>query len=368
MSFNPEQPYNDLPYLPPQVDIETKAILRKTTAAARALCELKSVGAMIPNQQLLVGSILLLEAQVSSEIENTVTTSDKLFQLAASTDSETDASTKEAYRYSQALREGSVLLQRRPLGVRSALEICQTIRNAEVQVRTMSGTRIADSMSRRVIYTPPDAPDRLDALLRNWEEYLNRRDEVDPLIKVALLHYQFEAIHPFTDGNGRTGRILNILYLLQEGLLEVPVLYLSRYILERRSDYYGLLRGVTENAAWEPWILYVLDAMEETARWTLQRISAIQRLMEHTREFMLREESGIYSRELLELLFIQPYVRIGNVIESGIASRDTASLYLKKLVRAGVLFERKRGRDKLFFHSKLYELLMSDRHEFEPYA
>ena len=367
MGFSPDKPFDELPLLPSRIDIETKSILRKTTAAARALSELKSISACIPNPLLLIGSIPLLEAQVSSEIENIVTTSDDLFQFAADEHGDALPATKEAYRYSVALKNGHAALSTRPLSVATATLTCQTIRNAEVQVRTMPGTIVADPSTRTAIYTPPASPEHLNALLRNWEQYVNDPAGADHLIKMAVMHYQFEAIHPFTDGNGRTGRILNILYLAQHGLLAIPVLYLSRYILENRQEYYRRIRAVTEQGAWEPWILYMLDAVEETATWTSRRITAIQRLMDHTREHLQDILPGIYTHELLELMFSQPYLRIGNLIDSKIASRDTASSYLRKLSEAGIVAERKKGRTKLFQHTKLLNLLLSQAHTFDKY-
>ncbi|NUM55497.1 MAG: Fic family protein [Candidatus Hydrogenedentes bacterium] len=367
-TFNPDKPFDNLPLLPPAADIETKSILKKTTAAARALSELKSVSASIPNPLLLVGSIPLLEAKVSSEIENIVTTSDDLFQFAADEHADALPATKEAYRYSVALKGGFAALNARPLSVATATLICQTLRGAEIQVRKMPGTIIADPSTRKAIYTPPSDPERLKALLRNWEQYVNEPGGADHLIKMAVMHYQFEAIHPFTDGNGRTGRILNILYLVQHGLLALPVLYLSRYILENRQAYYRHIRAVTERGAWEPWILYMLDAIEVTATWTSRRILAVQELLDHTREHLKAILPGIYTHELLELMFSQPYIRIGNLIDSGIAARDTASSYLRKLAAAGVLAERKKGRTKLFQHTKLLNLLLAREHTFEKYS
>jgi len=366
--FEPGLPFDSLPLLPPQADIESRAILRKTTLAARALSELKSIGALIPNQEILVGTIPLLEAQVSSEIENIITTNDKLFRAAANEKSEADSATKEALRYARALRDGYVDLGSRPLNMNTAVRVCQTIRNAEVTLRTRPGTKVADGVTGKIIYTPPDDPGALQALVRNWEAYLHGAEEADPLIKMAILHYQFEAIHPFTDGNGRTGRILNILYLIQEGLLKVPVLYLSRYILQNRADYYRLLRAVTEDHAWEAWILYILDAIEQTAQWTSRRIFAIRELAEHTREFVIGKAEDIYSRELVDLLFIRPYVVIQDVVQSTGVTRQTASRYLKRLVNIGVLVEHRVGNEKYFGHPKFLELLMGEDSTFPRYT
>jgi Fic family protein len=219
-----------------------------------------------------------------------------------------------------------------------------------------------------VVYTPPEEQHRLRELLANWERYLHEQgDNLDPLIRMTILHYQFEAIHPFEDGNGRTGRILNVLSLIQNGLLDLPTLYLSRHILRTRGDYYRLLGRVTSNQEWEPWVLYMLTAVEVTSTWTTQKIKAIRALMDHTDEIVRTEVPKIYSHDLIQQIFTQPYSRIGNLIARGIAKRQTASTYLRELVRLGVLEEEKVGRDKIFLHRKYLDLLSSDEHSFEPY-
>lgn len=204
--------------------------------------------------------------------------------------------------------------------------------------------------------------------LTNWEKFIHERKAIDPLVRMAVAHYQFEAIHPFTDGNGRTGRILNQLLIVEQGLLELPVLYLSHYIIRRRADYYRLLRGVTREAAWAEWILYVLRGVSDTATWTTEKIGAIRALMMEATEYVRLRLPKLYSRELVELVFIQPYCRIQNVVASGIAKRQTASVYLKSLSDIGVLREAKFGREKLFLHPKFLDLLLSDSHQFTPYT
>jgi Fic family protein len=210
------------------------------------------------------------------------------------------------------------------------------------------------------VYTPPEGEVLLRGLLANWERFLHEAGEVDPLIRMAVAHYQFEAIHPFTDGNGRTGRILNLLFLVEKELLELPVLYLSRAIIRRKTDYYRLLLAVTVRNAWEEWILYMLQAVDETARWTTGRMRAIRDLMEETGTYVRAEAYGAYSRELVELTFVQPYCRIKNVVEAGIARRQTAAVYLKQLAGIGVLEEVKVGREKLFVNSRLMRLLTAE--------
>lgn len=367
MPFDRSRPHNDLPPLPPQADLETKPVLRATIGAARALAELKQAGELVPNQSVLVNTIPLLEAQVSSEIENIVTTTDKLFRLASNERLSADPATKEALRYRTALNNGFRAIRNCPLNTNTALDICRTIRNIDVDIRATPGTFIGNAGTGKVLYTPPEGPDRIRTMLANWERFIHEATETDPLIRLAVMHYQFEAIHPFTDGNGRTGRVLNILFLIQEGLIELPVLYLSRYILRNRPRYYRLLRSVTEEQAWEPWLLYMLEAVERTAQWTTHKVRAIRSLLDETCTFVREQQPKIYSRELVEAVFVQPYCRIGNLVDAGIAKRQTASVYLKALAEIGVLREEKAGRDKLFLHPRFLRLLTTDDNTFEPY-
>jgi Fic family protein len=363
--WHPDQPFNDLPPLPPAGEIESKAVLRRCIGARAALAELKQAAALIPNESVLINTLPLLEAQASSEIENIVTTTDRLFQHLG-TDEQADPATKEALRYRHALMESFADLTR-PIGTRTAESVCTRIRGVEMQVRRVPGTRLANEATGEVIYTPPDGEDTLREMLANWERFLHEKPELDPLVRMAVGHYQFEAIHPFTDGNGRTGRVLNSLYLVQTELLTLPILYLSRYIIAHKREYYGLLLAVTSAQAWEPWLLYMIDAVEETARWTTAKIAAIRKLSEHTRNYVRDARPKIYSQELVDVIFAQPYCRISNLDEAGIAKRQTASRYLKELVALGVLQERKVGREKLFIHPKLMTLLTTDRSAFTPY-
>ena len=216
------------------------------------------------------------------------------------------------------------------------------------------------------VYTPPDGEERIRRLLANWERFLHERTEVEPLVRIAVTHYQFEAIHPFTDGNGRTGRVLNSLALVEMDLLPLPILYLSKFIIARKDEYYDKLLAVTTDGAWEPWVSYMLQGVEETAAWTTEKIAAIRRLSEDTREFVRSRLPKIYSQDLADVLFEQPYCRIGNVVDAGIVERQAASRYLKALAQVGILSERKVGREKLFVHSRLLELLMSEQHAYAP--
>ncbi len=367
MTFDPTKPYNDLPLLPPAVDIESKALLKACIEARAALAELKSVGALIPNQAVLINTIPLLEAQASSEIENIVTTTDALFRYAQMEDSAEDPATKEALRYRGALYQGFTSLRDRPLSTNTAVQVCTRIKNVEMQIRRVPGTALLNTSTNQVIYTPPEGEAVLREKLANWERFIHERTDIDPLIRMAVAHYQFEAIHPFLDGNGRTGRILNLLMLVEQGLLDVPVLYLSRYILLERARYYQGLNAVTANAAWEEWILYMLSAVTETARWTTEKIRAIRTLHDGAKLFVRDNAPKIYSHELVDVLFVQPYARIQNLVESGVAKRQTASVYLKQLAELGMLRELKVGREKLFVHPNFIRLLTSDDHPVLPY-
>ncbi len=357
MPFDPAVPYNALPPLPPRADIESRPILKACIEARAALAELKQAGELIPNQAVLINSIPLLEAQASSEIENIVTTTDRLFRFADDREALADAATKEALRYRTALREGFESLARHPLTTRTAVNICRTIKGVEMDIRRTPGTALMNDRTGEVIYTPPEGEALLRDKLANWERFLHETEHIDPLVRMAVGHYQFEAIHPFVDGNGRTGRVLNLLYLVEKELLDIPVLYLSKAIIEAKQDYYRLLLDVSSQGAWEPWILFMLDAVRSTARWTTSRIKAIRTLIDDTASRMRQEAPGAYSRELTELIFVQPYCRIANVVEAGIAQRQTASVYLKQLADIGLLREAKAGREKLFINPALIETL-----------
>jgi Fic family protein len=365
MVFDPNHPFNALPSLPPTGELETVPVLKACIAGRAALAELKAVGALIPDQAVLINSIPLLEAQASSEIENIVTTSDRLFRFAGrGQEAGADPATKEALRYRTALAEGFHRLPARPLTTGSAVEICRTIKGVDIDIRSTPGTALINDVTGAVIYTPPEGSARLRDFLANWERYLHSdAADTDPLVRLAVQHYQFEAIHPFSDGNGRTGRVLNLLYLVEQGLLDIPVLYLSRAIIQRKSDYYRLLLAVTSEGDWEPWLLFMIEAVRETAQWTTAKVRAIRDLLDDTVDRIRREAPRIYSRELAELIFVQPYCRISNLVEAGLAQRQSASVYLKTLAGLGVLEELKVGRERLFINPPLLRLLTSDRGE-----
>jgi len=367
--FNPAAPHNDLPLLPPPADrTETTTILKRCIDARVALAELKQAAELIPNAAVLVNALPLLEAQASSEIENIVTTTDKLFQFVDIAEDKADAATKEALRYRSALFEGTKMVQRRMLSTDMAIQICSTIKNLELDLRAIPGTKLQNRKTGQTIYTPPEGQKRIQELLDNWADFMHRSTDLDPLVRMAVQHYQFEAIHPFVDGNGRTGRILNILFLVQQGLLDSPILYLSRYIIQHKADYYRLLLEVTTRQAWEDWILFMLQGVEETCLWTTDKIKAIRELMQHTSRYVQKTLPKTYSWELIGALFKQPYCRIANLVDTGVAKRQTASVYLKQLCDIGVLREHKSGRETLFVHPKYLELLSGEENVWVYYG
>lgn len=363
--WHPEKPFNQLPDLPPSVDLETKTILKQCILSRAAIAELSQAALRIPNQGILINTVPLLEAQASTEIENIVTTSDRLFRY-RDAEENADPATKEALRYCQALLNGYRSLKKRPLSTATAEQVCSNIKDKEMRVRRVPGTALS-TPGRKVIYTPPEGESLLREKLANWERFLHERTDLDPLVRMAVGHYQFEAIHPFTDGNGRTGRILNSLFLIKEGLLNLPILYLSRYIIDNKSEYYRLLLEVTTDGSWEEWILFVLKGVAENAKWTTGKIEAIVSLFFDTAGYVKEELPKIYSFELVQAIFEQPYCRIQNLVERDIAERRAASRHLKQLVDIGILEEKKAGREKLFIHKKLLRLLTSDSNGFKSY-
>lgn len=354
--YNPEEAYNDLPLLPPVVEVETKKILKQAIVSNKILAELKGRADEIPNQSMLVNAITLQEAKDSSEIENIVTTQDTLYKAFSSNISTTDAQTKEVLRYRQALWEGYTDLSKRPLSTNSFIQIVQTIKENNSAIRNTPGTKITSN--GKTIYTPPEGETVIRNLLKNLEDYIHADDDIDLLIKLAIMHYQFEAIHPFFDGNGRTGRVINMLFMVENGLLDTPILYLSKYIIEHKNAYYANLRGVTENSAWEAWILFILKGIEETALYTLEKINSINRLMHETIVFAKKQlPARVYSKELIELLFEQPYCKVKYLVDKGIAKRQTAAEYLNELEAIGILKSQKVGVENLYLNVKLFELL-----------
>ena len=357
--FDRNAPFNDLPALPPAAGVETTAVLKKAITASRALAELKGMAERMPNQSMLIDSLVLQEARASSEIENILTTNDELFKAAADEAQPASAEAKEVLRYRQALNHGFRQIKerpQRPLATGLFIEIAQLIKQSDFSVRRTPGTRIANGRGE-TIYTPPEGEAVIRDKLRDLENFMHADDPLDVLVKMALVHYQFEAIHPFPDGNGRAGRILNILYLVDRGLLNLPVLYLSRYIIDHKAAYYEGLRRVTEEAAWEQWVLYMLDAVEQTSLRTRQQITDILELMETVRERVQREAPGVYSKDLVEQIFRQPYCKIQFLERAGMGTRQTCAKYLRELERLGLLHSQKIGREVYFINRSLFELL-----------
>lgn len=356
MSYSKDQPYNDLPLLLPDASTWEKLSIYKKLAEARAaLAELKGRLPIIPNPLMLINTLVLQEAKDSSTIENIFTTNDKLYKAFSSNASNTDQATKEVLRYREALWNSfNQLHSPADFSIQLAINIFQLITEKKEEVRT---GQVYIGNREQVVYTPPDPGTVLLEKLNNWFNVALNNKEIDPLLKMAILHYQFEAIHPFSDGNGRAGRILNVLFLCLEKLLDLPVLYLSKYILDNKNDYYRLLSEVTETNIWENWILYILDAVKETSIFTLQKVNAIFDNYNAVIEKVKAEASDIYSHELIDVIFSQPYCKISILQDQKIASRNTASKYLRKLEEIGILTSETVGRETLYKNVSLYAIL-----------
>lgn len=357
MTWVADEPYNELPPLPPTAEVETREVLKATIEARAALAALDQAARRIANPTVLINSIPLLEAQASSEIENIVTTTDELFRFAHDETAVTNPATKETLNYRSALFAGVRLIQARPLSVTTATEICTTVKSREMPIRRNPGTLIGNSVTKAAIYTPPVGEARIREKLGEWEQFIHARNGIDPLVVMALAHYQFEAIHPFEDGNGRTGRILNVLMLMSAGLIDQPILYLSRYIIENKDEYYRLLLAVTRDGAWNEWILFVVEGIRQTATSTVIKIDQIQSLQGRALG-LIREATGGANADLLAVLFEQPYCRIANVVDRCKVSRPTATNWLNALVEAGVLRDVRRGRERIFINTELLEVLV----------
>jgi Fic family protein len=366
MSFDPDKPYNDLPLLPPKVEIETKAIFKKLVSAGQFLAELKGYAELLPNKAIIINSIVLQEAKDSSEIENIITTHDELYRAIAADKTTMDQAVKEVLNYRSALYKGFELVKEHNLlTTNSILAVQEELEQNKAGIRKLPGTKLVNDKTGEVMYTPPENENTIRDLLANLEAFINTDAEAfHPLVKLAIIHYQFESIHPFYDGNGRTGRIINVLYLVMKGLLSEPLLYLSRYIIQHKSEYYGLLRKVTSENTWEEWICFMLSAVEKTACNTLALCKEIVALMENARKTIQTELPKIYSHELVETLFTNVYTKIDHLVQDGVASRNVASKYLKALESIGILKSEKAGRSVFYINTRLYDLFrtFSDMH------
>lgn len=359
MRVDPNIPYQELPPLPPRTDIESKQVLKKAISANSAIARLDAASQLIPDPSVLINTIPLLEAQASSEIENIVTTNDELFKAAHDVASSPTPATKEALRYRSALQVGYQSIQQRPLTANTAVHICSVIRGVDVDIRSGHGTHIGNPVTRQWVYTPPVGKEIILDHLRHWEVFLQSDNEFDPLVKLALLHYQFEAIHPFTDGNGRTGRILNVLYLVHMGVLKLPITYLSGYIVRHKDSYYSLLNDVTQEEKWEEWVLFILDAIESTSLWTLKLIEAIKNLQEETQGKIGKEFPRLPARDLAHVLFTQPYIRYRNLVEAFGINRQTAARWMSDLENAGIVHRASVGRNAVFINKRFLDVLFA---------
>jgi Fic family protein len=338
---------------------ETTAILKATVAASRRLAELKGVAATIPNQAILINTLALQEAKDSSAIENIVTSHDELFRSAAFPNAALDLAAKEVRDYAHALRTGFQRVGEHGLLTNAhILEVQAALERNDAGFRTLPGTVLKDARGRTV-YTPPQDPAQVVALMRDLEAFINEHErfDADPLVKMAIIHHQFESIHPFYDGNGRTGRIINVLYLVQRGLLDIPVLYLSRHIVRTKADYYRLLQQVREAGDWERWVLYMLGAVERTAGETIRTIGEIRLALSEYKQF-IRDRHRFYSQDLVNNLFRHPYTKIDFVMRDLGVSRLTATKYLDVLAADGLLSKQRVGRSNYYVNVALAGVLM----------
>lgn len=355
MAFSKDKPYNDLPLLPPDNSVfERIEIYKKLSQARAALAELKGRLPIIPNPYMLINTLVLQEAKDSSEIENIFTTADKMYRAFTSNRKNMDPAAKEVISYRDAL--WAAFNQEQNLSswnLEWIVNIFRTVTGLDEHLRSM---QVYIGNAYNTVYTPPE-PGFIKKKIDNWLKFKDTLDEIDPLIKMAILHYQFEAIHPFSDGNGRTGRILNVIYLTSQSLLDLPVLYISKHILEYKAEYYRLLAEVTEKGKWEGWILFMLEAVHQTSMFTLNKINKIYDLFVQVTNTVKVEAKDLYSRELMETIFSQPYCKIKMLVDNKIASRNTASKYLNRLSDLGILESVQEGNEILFLNRKLYEIL-----------
>ena len=336
--------------------IETLAVLRKEAQARQVLAELKGFAPAIPNQNILINAIVLQEAQESTAIENIITTQDELYKNLAIQPVNMNISAKEVLNYRKAVYQGYAIIKERDIiSVSDIVRIQETIVENNAGIRKLPGTSLVNSATNEIIFTPPQDYEEICYLLSNFCSYLN--NEENSLWKMAVLHYQFETIHPFYDGNGRTGRILNILYLLLKRFIDTPVLYLSSYIIKTKNRYYGLFQEVREKDIWENWILYILDGIEETAKHTLEKVKSIKILLESTQEIIKEQYPKLYSKELVEVIFENPYSKIDFLAKKLQVNRKTASKYLKELEKANILSHIQIGKEKVYINDALMAIL-----------
>ena len=349
-----------LPLLPPDRDIETKAVLRKTAAAHRALAEFKGVTSSIPNEAILLETLTLREARESSAIENIISTMDEVYRSNLQRKLFASPAAKEVHHYAEALKQGFRLVKEHDLITANHIKQVQAIlEQNQAGFRKLPGTKLMNDLTGEVVYIPPQDPSEIEALMDDLVCFINDDSltEFDPLIKMAIIHHQFESIHPFYDGNGRTGRILNILYLIRCDLLHLPVLYLSRYIIRHKGEYYRLLQEVRTNGDWEAWLLFMLEGVEETANQGIILVGSIRELMRSQKNRIRTGHPKMYSQDLVDNLFRYPYTKIDYIQESIGVSRNTAIKYLEELVGSGILVKHKFGRENFYENHELFRLL-----------
>ena len=357
---NPADPDYKLPLLPLNIDLETKLVLKKLKEASRALAELKGVALSMPNQSILINTLSLQEAKDSSAIENIITTHDELYRSSPQLGDYASLAAKEVHQYASALRNGFQAVKENGLLTNNYIqEIQAELEGNNAGFRVQPGTVLKNSQTGETVYTPPQHPQEIQQYMQNLEKFINENDssDLDPLIKMAIIHHQFESIHPFMDGNGRTGRIINILYLVKEELLDTPVLYLSRYINQNKADYYNMLQAVRDKDEWEAWILFMLDGVLKTSYQTIQLIKDIRQLMQVHKEKLRNELPKLYSQDLLNHLFNHPYTKPAFLGEELKITRPTVTRYLGELTRVGILSMHKIGKHNLYINDDLFNLL-----------
>lgn len=355
--------------LPPRNLNESNAVLKKLTTAHRYLAELKGVAASIPNQAILINTLALQEAKDSSAVENIITTHDELYKAQLLAPDFQNAATKEVESYAEALKHGFALVKKNHiLTSNHILEIQQRLEKNDAGFRKLTGTALVNDLTGETVYTPPQEYETVIRLMDNLVEYINRRElhDADTLVKMAVIHYQFETIHPFYDGNGRTGRIVNLLYLVLEGLLSIPILYLSRYIITNKAEYYRLLQSVRDTGEWEAWILFMLDAVEKTSQETIALVDGIKNLMMDTKHRIRKHHPKMYSQDLINNLFRHPYTKIEFLMNDLNVSRLTAAKYLDILARDGFLIKEKIWRANYYVNQPLFNLLKGDSQPSNP--
>jgi Fic family protein len=346
--------------LPIIKDLETKAVLRKSALAHKALAELKGVLSSIPNENILIETLTLREAKESSAIENIISTYDEVYQSSLFSNQFATAASKEVHQYAEALKKGFLLVKTHGLLTANyILQIQEVIEGNKAGFRKLPGTQLLNDKTGQIVYTPPQDHATIVDLMSNLEEFINDDElmDADHLVKMAIIHHQFESIHPFYDGNGRTGRIINILYLVQKNLLNLPVLYLSRYIIQHKNDYYRLLQQVRETDEWEEWLLFILNGIEQTANESVVLIANIKVLMQKYKQQIRSKYPKMYSQDLLNNLFKYPYTKIEFIQNDLRISRSTAIRYLEALLKEGILEKTKVGRDNFYLNKSLFELL-----------